>query len=144
MRTVRNLLVLVMAVFIFASCSLVKGPKNSETDKVKGFVYAKIWDYDLENNPKGALIRSFATSFVGACNTPIETRTANTDVVEWNVNSDEISSDYTGFLVTYRVTLNDGTSYYALIDLLEFDDGRYEAQLIAIENTLSAIKAYMD
>lgn len=143
MRTVRNLLALMMAVFIFASCSLVKGPKNSEADKVKGFVYAKVWDYDWENNPKGALVKAFVAPLKGACNIPMETRTANTEVVEWTVNSDEISSDYTGFLVTYRVTLDDG-SYYALIDLMEFDDGRYEAQLIAIENTLSAIKAYME
>lgn len=45
--------------------------------------------------------------------------------------------------MTYRVTVEDGT-YYALIDLLEFEDGRYEARLIAIESTLSAIKAYIE
>lgn len=143
MRTVRILLTLMLAMLTLSACSLVKGPQNAETDKVKGFVYAKVWDYNLENNPKGAFVRALATSFIGACNTPIETRTANTEVVEWSVNSDEISSDYTGFLVTYRVTLADD-SYYALLDLLEFADGRYEAQLIAIESTLSAIKAYME
>ena len=99
-----------------------------------------------------AFLRDAWLSCVAACqlcaliafaNESTETRTANTQLVEWCANSDEISSNYTGFLVTYRVTVEDGT-YYALIDLLEFEDGRYEARLIAIENTLSAIKSYIE
>ena len=143
MKTVKNLVALLMSIALFASCSVVEGPKNAETDKVKGYVYAQVWDYDWENNPKGALVKAFVAPLKGACDIPTETRTANTQLVEWCANSDEISSNYTGFLVTYRVTVEDGT-YYALIDLLEFEDGRYEARLIAIENTLSAIKAYIE
>lgn len=31
-----------MSIALFASCSVVEVPKNAETDKVKGYVYAQV------------------------------------------------------------------------------------------------------
>ena len=65
-----------------------------------------------------------------------------TQVIDWVYNEQTIGNTYQGYFVTYSVDMVDTeTTYYALVDLVEFDDGRYEWSVIDVSSSLSDIQS---
>lgn len=145
-------LTLILTLFIVSCKSLIE-PKTAETIEVKGSVYYLVgrqkfyeeYEEVMSNPLTGSIVSAF--NFTGEvptykCKLSESERAENTSMVEWVVNQDEIGDEYTGYLIIYRVNYK-GEYYYALCDLVEFANDRYEVNLIALENTLSEAKSYI-
>lgn len=64
--------------------------------------------------------------------------TSDVKVIDWIFNADLIGDTYTGYLVTYEI----GTGYYALVNLIEFDNtSRYEIELVYRGRSLSDLNS---
>ena len=64
------------------------------------------------------------------------------EMLEWCLNESMQGNSFTGYYVTYVVKLGD-ERWYALIDLTEFDSGRYEWKMVDADRSLSAIQAML-
>lgn len=61
-------------------------------------------------------------------------------VLDWSINENLIGDAYIGYIVTYEI----GTGYYALVNLIEFDDSsRYEQELIYRGRSLSDLNDHI-
>ena len=61
-------------------------------------------------------------------------------VLDWSVNENLIGDAYLGYIVTYEK----GTGYYALVNLIEFDNSsRYELELIYRGRSLSDLNDHI-
>lgn len=64
--------------------------------------------------------------------------TSDVKVIDWNFDAELIGDTYTGYLVTYEI----GTGYYALVNLIEFDNtSRYEIELVYRGRSLSDLNS---
>ena len=63
-------------------------------------------------------------------------------MLEWCLNESMQGNSYTGYYVTYEVKLGD-ERWYTLIDLTEFDSGRYEWKIIDADQSLSEIQSLL-
>jgi len=64
--------------------------------------------------------------------------TSDVKVIDWIFDAELIGDTYTGYLVTYEI----GTGYYALVNLIEFDNtSRYEIELVYRGRSLSDLNS---
>lgn len=64
--------------------------------------------------------------------------TSDVKVIDWIFDADLMGDTYTGYLVTYEI----GTGYYALVNLIEFDNtSRYEIELVYRGRSLSDLNS---
>ena len=71
-----------------------------------------------------------------------EDKINGTQVINWVYNEQTIGDTYQGYFVTYSVDMVDAErTYYALVDLVEFDDGHYEWSVIDVSRSLSDIQS---
>lgn len=128
------------------SCSSLLKPEKAENPKVLLYVFNQT-KAEITGNAFGfdgfELLSAFMGGSGGSMSLSDEEKIECVEMVEWTLDEDLIDgSDYTGYFVIYRVTILDQT-YYSLLSLTEFDSGRAEWKLEAVETSLSEIKSWL-
>lgn len=129
-----------------SSCGALLAPQYAETEKVLCYVYDVVREESTSEFEESLQI--FAVLAGGKLADPptTEEKIQNTKMLEWSVNEQMLGDSYTGYFVTYRVVINKGESsytYYALVDLTEFDSGEYEWEVVDVDESLSAIQSWL-
>lgn len=63
----------------------------------------------------------------------------NIHVINWEYNRSTQGDSYEGYFITYSVDIDDDV-LYSLVDLVEFENGRYEWTILEKSRSLSAIQ----
>lgn len=128
-----------------SSCGALLAPKYAENDEVLCHVYDVVREESTSELEDGLQLLAILAG--GKLATPTtEEKIQNTKMLEWSVNEQMLGDSYTGYFVTYQVVINKGENsytYYALVDLTEFDSGRYEWEVIDVDQSLSAIQSWL-
>lgn len=128
-----------------SSCGALLAPQYAETEKVLCYVYDVVREESTSELEDGLQLLAILAG--GKLATPTtEEKIQNTKMLEWSVNEQMLGDSYTGYFVTYRVVINKGENsytYYALVDLTEFDSGEYEWEVVDVDESLSAIQSWL-
>lgn len=128
-----------------SSCGALLAPKYAENDEVLCHVYDVVCEESTSELEDGLQLLAILAG--GKLATPTtEEKIQNTKMLEWSVNEQMLGDSYTGYFVTYRVVINKGENsytYYALVDLTEFDSGEYEWEVVDVDESLSAIQSWL-
>lgn len=128
-----------------SSCGALLAPKYAENDEVLCHVYDVVREESTSELEDGLQLLAILAG--GKLATPTtEEKIQNTKMLEWSVNEQMLGDSYTGYFVTYRVVINKGENsytYYALVDLTEFDSGEYEWEVVDVDESLSAIQSWL-
>lgn len=128
-----------------SSCGALLAPKYAEDEDVLCHVYDVVREESTSELEDGLQLLAILAG--GKLATPTtEEKIQNTKMLEWSVNEQMLGDSYTGYFVTYRVVINKGENsytYYALVDLTEFDSGEYEWEIVDVDESLSAIQSWL-
>lgn len=128
-----------------SSCGTLLAPKYAEDEDVLCHVYDVVREESTSELEDGLQLLAILAG--GKLATPTtEEKIQNTKMLEWSVNEQMLGDSYTGYFVTYRVVINKGENsytYYALVDLTEFDSGEYEWEIVDVDESLSAIQSWL-
>lgn len=131
----------VLCIILLTSCSSLWAPQYAESDDILVSVY----DYTSKNADELSDGEKIAYALFGLYefdNTSLEEKITRVEMLDWSLNEQMQGDLYTGYFVTYKVNIKDKT-WYALVDLTEFDSGRYEWKVIDIDRSLSEIKSWL-
>lgn len=138
----KNLIIfcVVLVTHLFSSCSGLFAPQFAENDDILVSVY----DYTSQNASGLSDGEKMAYAILGLYeydNTSRDEKITRVEMLDWGLNEQMQGNSYTGYFVTYRVNLSD--TWYALVDLTEFDSGRYEWKVIDVDTSLSEIQSML-
>lgn len=148
MKKVFQIVLTALIFMSMTSCSMFLEPQQAESSLVLNKVY-QLTKKDVLSNDEysGALYRASENlaSFLGMPSSDDNTdHSQEVKLVEWKVDTDQLGENYTGYLITYSVMLNE-KQYYTLVSLLEWDDASsFEITHIATEKTITAINHYIE
>lgn len=131
----------VLSTIMLSSCSGLLAPQYAENDDILVSVY----DYTSKNADGLSDGEKFAYALFGLYeydNTTREEKITRVEILDWCLNEQMQGNSYTGYFVTYKVSIGDNI-LYALVDLAEFDSGRYEWKVIDIARSLSEIQSWL-
>ncbi len=137
----------VLATFSLSSCTAFLAPTCAENDDILVDVYDKTFHITMEHgleNYSGQLYNTlrFLRGDGGFGNISQSEKISNTEMIEWSLNESMQGDSYTGYYITYEVKIKE-SHWYALVDLTEFDSGRYEWKVIEASKSLSEIQSML-
>lgn len=136
----------VLLAIVLSSCTALLAPSCAENEEVLIDVYNntyRIMTEDAANNDYTGLVRLGLMFSDGGLSNVSQTKKINSvTMLEWCLNESMQGNSYTGYYVTYEVWFDD-SRWYTLIDLTEFESGRYEWKVIDADRSLSAIQSML-
>ena len=125
----------VLATFALSACTTFLEPTCAENDDILVDVYNKTCESYLGED--WYFVKQLFTEDI-----PDGEKISRVQMLEWNLNESMQGSSYTGYYITYEVQI-DKKRWYALVDLTEFDSGRYEWKVIEASESLSKIQGML-
>ena len=137
----------VLATFSLSSCTAFLAPTYAENNDILVSVYDKTFDIMMEDGLEdysGQLYNTlrFLRGDGGFSKISQSEKISNTEMLEWCLNESMQGNSYTGYYITYEVKF-EKSQWYALVDLTEFDSGRYEWKVIYASESLSEIQSLL-
>lgn len=125
---------LIVVCTLFCACSLFHEPRCMNERAILLDVYNKTW-YNRSDDEIGFsfLCGQFCPELSD------EEILENIHVINWEYNRSTQGDSYEGYFVTYSVNIKDDV-LYSLVDLVEFENGRYEWTVLETSSSLSAIQ----
>ena len=117
------------------SCTVFLAPSYAEEDDIL---------IDVYNQTDEICFGKYYLTFhlFGIGNVSQSEKIDRVEMLEWCLNEAVQGNSYTGYYITYSVKLGDD-NWYALVDLTEFDSGRYEWRVLDADRSLSAIQSLL-
>lgn len=137
----------VLATFALSACTTFLEPTCAERGDILVDVYNKTFDIMMEDGLEdysGQLYNTlrFLRGDGGFSKISQSEKISNTEMLEWCLNESMQGNSYTGYYITYEVRF-EKSQWYALVDLTEFDSGRYEWKVIYASESLSEIQGML-
>lgn len=125
---------LIVVCTLFCACSSFHEPQCMKERAILLDVYNKTW----HNRSDEEIGLSFLFGQFGP-ELSDEEILENIHVINWEHNQNTQGDSYEGYFVTYSVNIDDDV-LYSLVDLVEFENGRYEWTVLETSRSLSAIQ----
>ncbi len=142
MKTKFFALIAIVVLVCLPSCSALLAPEHAEDDDILCWVYDQVHNEEIVSDP-WYVFSYFAGAEYPKASTD-EEKVARTKMLEWHLNEDMLGDNYTGYYIVYTARMCETEkTFYALLDLTEFDTGRREWKLLSTSSSLSEINSLL-
>ena len=129
----------VLGTFLLPSCSDLLAPTHAEDESVLINVYDETLRLQL-GLKNWSIGERFIAAICGIQEASRSEKINSVEMLDWCFNEQMQGDSYTGYFITYKVTMGEKTCY-TLLDLTEFDSGGCEWKVIDSDRSLSTIQS---